>query len=180
MKKTALKLASLAILCNFYLPMLVQNFSILSDTWILVQNCQMVTFTIIGTCHHEVNLARVNSFNNTFSNIKWRNQLAHNSLMVKSWNTSTFCFCSLPILSFNFLKIYQMVICPVRRTYNHGQIFFASEWKNRVKTSKSSNILQLLYPYICLIFRNSLRYLNFRPQLSDGDMYKHWYMSPRL
>ena len=129
----------------------------------------MVTCTIIGTCHHEANLARVNSFNNTFSNIKWINQLAHNSLMVKSWNTSTLCFCSLPILSF-FLKIYQMVICPVRRTYNHVQIFFASEWKNRVKTSKSSNILQLLYPYICLIFLNSLRYLNFRPQLSDGDI----------
>ena len=138
----------------------------------------MVTCTTIGTCHHDSNLARVRSFNNTFSNIKWINQLAHNSLMVKSWNTSTLCFCSLPVLSF-FLQIYQMVICPVRRTYNHVQIFFASEWKNRVKTSKSSNILQLLYPYICLIFRNSFRYLNFRPELSDGDMYNHRYMSPR-
>ena len=94
--------------------------------------------------------------------------------MVKSWNTSTLCFCSLPILSF-FLKIY-----PSEGHITTRRYFFASEWKNRVKTSKSSNILQLLYPYICLIFRNSFRYLNFRPQLSDGDMYNHWYMSPHL
>ena len=89
----------------------------------------MVTCTISGTCHHEANLARVNSFNNTFSDIKRVNQLAHNSLIVESWTTSTICFGSLPLLSFLF-KIYQMVICPVRRTYNHVQIFFPLERKN--------------------------------------------------
>ena len=89
----------------------------------------MVTCTTIGTCHHEANVARVNSINNTFFNIKTISPLAHNSLMVESWNTSTLCFCSLPILSFNFLQIYQMVICPVRRTYNQVQIFFCFRMK---------------------------------------------------
>ena len=77
---------------------------------------------------------------------------------------------------------------PTRTTFNgkimeYEHLFFAlplSEWKNRVKFSKSSNILQLLSPYTCSKFLNSFRYLNFSPELSDGYIYNHRYMSPRL
>ena len=50
----------------------------------------MVTIsTIIGKCHHEVNLAESNSLNHTFLNINFRNRFRHNSLGVETSNATT-------------------------------------------------------------------------------------------
>ena len=125
------------------------------------RNCQMVTCIISGSCHHENNLAWVNSFNNIclknkvpksnqtrylgvkrsnaspifcwpeltrstifVSKISWLNRIRHDRLGVETSNASPiFCgpmraqFSLLILLS--FLKICQMVICPVTGTYNH-------------------------------------------------------------
>ena len=44
----------------FRIPQLARKFQFLSPI------CHMVTSTIRGTCHHEVNMARVYSFNSIF------------------------------------------------------------------------------------------------------------------
>ena len=87
----------------------------------------MVTCTISGACHHEVTLAWVNSFNNTYNKHKVRNidRLKH-SLGVITSNANIIPCGSLLILI--FFKICQMgQICPVRGTYNHVSIFISQQ-----------------------------------------------------
>ena len=72
----------------------------------------VVRCTVCGTCHHEGSLARVNSFNNLcYISLTHR----HGSLGVRASNVMTISYNSILFL----LKIGQMVMCPVRETYNH-------------------------------------------------------------
>ena len=84
----------------------------------------MVTRTISGTCHHEVNLARVNSFTNIFLLASTLTQLFSGYNMEFELNISRFVPDTLI-----FSKIGRMVICPVRMTYNHVSIFLCSRTK---------------------------------------------------
>ena len=52
----------------------------------------------------------------------WKNRLKHSSLEDITWHSNTISYGSVLILWF-LLKLGQMVICPVRRTYNHVWIF---------------------------------------------------------
>ena len=89
----------------------------------------MVKCTISGICHHEVVLARVNSFNK-ISFITWSQ-----TLQFRGYNIE----CKQHRLwfaphSFIFFKICQIVICPVRRTYNHVSIYLC------LRTKKAFNL----------------------------------------
>ena len=55
-----------------------------------------------------------------------------------------------------FLKICQMVICPVRRTYNHVSIFLFSNTKKALNY-QVEQYLRLLNSPICLEFLSSPR-----------------------
>ena len=59
-----------------------------------------------------------------------------------------------------FLKICQMVICPVRRTYNHVSIFLFSNTKKALNY-QVEQYLRLLSSPICLEFLSSPRDFNF-------------------
>ena len=66
--------------------------------------------------------------------------------------------------TFIFFKICQMVICPVRGTYNHVQIFFAQQRKKAFKLVSPKN-LWLINPYSCFKFLSWLRNSNFYPPI---------------
>ena len=61
------------------------------------RNCQMVTCTISGTCHHETNLIWVNSFNNICLKKKVAKSNHNDSLGVKTSNVSPI-FCGLLLI----------------------------------------------------------------------------------
>ena len=91
-------------------------------------------------------------------------QLRHCSLGVKSLNASTISRGSLLKLLF-FLKICQMLICPVRGTYNHVWIFLCSRKKKAFKLANGTtfSITKSLYMFhffsqmvICTISGTSL------------------------
>ena len=59
-----------------------------------------------------------------------------------------------------FLKICQMVISPVRKTYNHLSIFLFSSTKKAINY-QVEQYLRLLNSYICLQLLSSPRHFNF-------------------
>ena len=156
----------------------VLNCSVLSEISIFRRNFQMVTCTISGTCHYTrliwPELTRWTTF---VWKIRWPNRIRRDSLGVKTSNASPIFCGSLLILLF-FLKICQMVICPVTGTYNHDRYFFAQEWKKPLNLPVERHF-EWLNAYICFKLTSSLRNFNFSPEFSDGDMYNQRYMSPR-
>ena len=84
-------------------------------------------------------------------------------------------FCGSLLILLFFLKIRQMVICPVTLTYSDVLIFVCSRMKNLLVERH----LELLNAYICFKLISSPRNFNFSPEFSDGDMYNQRYMSPR-
>ena len=66
-----------------------------------------------------------------------------------------------------FLKICQMVICPVRRTYNHLSIFLFSSTKKAINY-QVEQYLRLLNSPICLEFLSSPRDFNFFRQVQSA------------
>ena len=58
----------------------------------------------------------------------------HYSLGVKTANRKAIC-CGSPLIFLFFLKICRMVMCPVRGTYNHVQVYFAQNEKTAPKQS---------------------------------------------
>ena len=79
-------------------------FGFVSHTIIFFIICQMVICPVRGTY-----------------------RLVHDSLGIKTWNTSTISFGSLLILLFSSKYVRWLIICPVRGTYNHVGKFFAQQ-----------------------------------------------------
>ena len=92
--------------------------------------------------------------------IKWPNRIKQDSLGVKTLNANPLFCGSLLILLF-FLKICQMVICPVTGTYiTTYRYFFAQEWKKPLNLPVERH-LQRLNVYIFLKLLSSLRNFKF-------------------
>ena len=87
------------------------------------------------------------------------NRLRHCSVRVIAWIPSCVSFGSV-LLVWYFFKICQMVICPVRRTYNHVSIFLFSSTKKPLNY-QVEQYLRLLNSHICLEFLSSPRNFNF-------------------
>ena len=115
----------------------------------------MVANTISGTCHHEAYLARVNSFSN-FLSVKSTQTLQCKGYRMDS-ELRIFWFGPPSLI---FFKICQMVICPVRRTYNHVSIFLFSSTEKALNY-QVEQYLRLLNSHICLEFLSSPRNFNF-------------------
>ena len=97
----------------------VLNFYVLSEISFFTRICQMVTCSISGTCHHETNLAWLTHSTIFVSKITSINRVRRDSLEVKTPNASII-FCGSFLILLFFVKITQMVMCPVRGTYNHA------------------------------------------------------------
>ena len=103
--------------------------------------------------------------------------LSTHFLGVLTSNASIISYGSLVILWF-FLKISQMVICPVRGTYNRVTIFLCLRTKKAFKLPSRATFGIAKFPYL---FRVSAlpEILISLANLSDGGMYNQRYMSPR-
>ena len=115
----------------------------------------MVTSTISGTCHHEVNLARVNLFYN----------ISFKTSTLTQYFSGYNMECELDMLWFAsdtliFSKIGRMVKCPVRVTYNHASIFVCSRTKKPLNYQVKQH-LQFLNSYSCLELLSSPENFNF-------------------
>ena len=105
-------------------------------------------------------------------------QLRHGSLGIIRSNVSTISDGSLVIPWF-FLKISQMVICPVRGTYNHVTIFFCLRTKKKAfKLPSRATFAISKFPYLFRVSNLSGNFNLFR-EFVGGDMYNQRYMSPR-
>ena len=59
----------------------VPNDSVLSENMHFIQYCQMMTFTISGTCHHQIIWPEL-AYSTSFFLLRWKNRLRHLSLGV--------------------------------------------------------------------------------------------------
>ena len=74
-------------------------------------------------------------------------------------------------LSLMFFKICRMVICPVRRTYNHVSTFLLSSTKNACKLPSPATFAIAKFTYL---FRTSHRETSISfTKMSDGDKCNH-------
>ena len=111
--KKALKLPSRATFAIVKFSYLFRISQLSCKFQFLSRICEMVISTISCTCHHEINLARNNPFNN----------ISFETSSQAWWFTGYNIECEHHILWFAphirfFFKICQMVISPIR-TYNH-------------------------------------------------------------
>ena len=97
-------------------------------------------------------------FNHTLSIYDPRNRIRRGSLGVETWFTSTTsCGSIRPILF--LLKISQMVISPVRGTYNEVDISLLWDEKKSSKVASLSLFL-IAKSYICLILFTTFKKFN--------------------
>ena len=124
-EKTAFKLASWPIVA-IVKSIVVSNFSV--DSEILIFSTQLSDgdmCTITGTCHQEIIWPQLIHWTIPLSYTGTAKSIQKRQFRGKNIEHYIFWFAD---PSFIFLKICQMVICPVRGTYNHVQIFFAHKF----------------------------------------------------
>ena len=116
------------------------------------RNCQMVQSAVHVTTR--LIWPELTCSTTFVSKIRWLIRIRRDSLGVKTSNASPIFYGSLLTLLF-FLKICQMVICPVTGTYNHVQIFLCSRLKKPLNLPVERH-LEWLNAYICFKLLTSL------------------------